>query len=191
MDNNAARLELFRQAINTQADAEAAEIVRETDEKCEALSREKSERSRSAALDEIRAEQAKTSAKYRRELSRCDFEMKKAVLSHRNALIEEFFATAQERLAEFTRAPKYAEYLKKAAANALETLGSDAVINARPQDAEAVRAVTKLDVKPDGSIIIGGISARNETKGLFADYTLDSRLRAEKAAFADKSELRL
>lgn len=191
MDNNAARLELFRQAINTQADAEAAEIVRETDEKCEVLSREKSERSRSAALDEIRAEQAKTSAKYRRELSRCDFEMKKAVLSHRNALIEEFFAAAQERLAEFTRAPEYAEYLKKAAANALETLGSDAVINARPQDAEAVRAVTKLDVKPDDSIIIGGISARNETKGLFADYTLDSRLRAEKAAFADKSELRL
>lgn len=191
MDNNAARLELFRQAINTQADAEAAEIVRETDEKCKALSREKSERSRSAALDEIRAEQAKTSAKYRRELSRCDFEMKKAVLSHRNALIEEFFAAAQERLAEFTGTPEYTEYLKKAAANALETLGSDAVINARPQDAEAVRAVTKLDVKPDGSIIIGGISARNEAKGLFADYTLDSRLRAEKAAFADKSELRL
>ena len=191
MDNNTARLELFRQAINTQADAEAAGIVREADKKCEALSREKSERSRSAALDEIRAEQAKTSAKYRRELSRCDFEMKKAVLSHRNALIEDLFARAQERLMEFTGTPEYEEYLKKSAEKAVETLGPDAVINARPQDAEAVRSATKLAVRPDSSIIIGGISAQNDTRGLFADFTLDSRLRAEKAAFADKSELRL
>lgn len=191
MDNNAATLELFRQAINTQADAEAAEIIREADEKCEALSREKSERSRSAALDEIRAEQAKTSAKYRRELSRCDFEMKKAVLSHRNALIEGFFAAAQEKLAEFTSTPAYAEYLKNSAAKAEELLGSGTVINARPQDIGAVKSVTNLAVNPDDSIVIGGISAQNEARGLFTDYTLDSRLRAEKAAFADKSELRL
>lgn len=191
MDKSTVTLELFRQAINTQADAEAEEITRSADEKRAAAEQEHRTRSASSMLDDIKAEQLRISAKYRKELSRCDFEMKKAVLSHRSSLIEEYFNEAEKRLAAFTESPDYAEYLRKAVRQAEELLGEGTQINARPCDAEAVRAAATLPVHEDNSIVLGGISAANESRGLFADFTLDSRLKDEKAAFADKSELRL
>jgi len=192
MDKDIIRLELFRQAINAQADADAAEIMRDADEKCAAVEREKSERSSNEALSELKAEQARNEAKFRKELSRCDFDTKKAVLAHRNALIEGFFDEIRARLADFTATPAYAEYLKNALAEVEKTLGGEnTVIGVRAADIKAAEALTRLPVRQDDSIELGGISAENAKLGLFADYTLDSRFREEKAAFADKTELRL
>ena len=192
MDNNAARLEMFRQAINTQADAEAAEIKRLADEKLSALTRERSERSANEALAEIKAERSRVEAGFKKELSRCDFEMKKAVLQHRNQLIEQLFSELRQKLSDFTSTPAYTEYLKKALEKAAAEVGSSgAVIYARTADVAAVKQLTGLPVEVDNSIGIGGICAGNASAGLFADYTLDSRLAQQQELFSGKSELRL
>lgn len=189
MDNLTARLEQFRQAINTQADAEAAEITRQSEEKRAALEKERSERSSGAALGEIRAERSRTAAKFRKELSRCEFDRKNSVLAYRNQLLEQLFGEIRQSISGWTSTPEYAEYLKKALEKARQDLPGDIVICARAADIPAVKALTSLPVEEDNSIILGGISARSEN--LFADYTLDSRLAEQKADFPNRSELRL
>ena len=192
MDNNKVRLEMFRQAINTQADADAAEITRQAEEKYAALTREKSERSANEALAEIKAERNRAAAYYKKELSRCDFEMKKAVLAHRNQLIEQLFGEIRQKLADFTGSPAYTDYLKKSVEKAASEVGSDgAVIYAKAADVPSVKQLTTLPVEQDSSIELGGICAGNAASGLFADYTLDSRLAQQQEQFSDKSELRL
>ena len=192
MDNNTARLEMFRQAINTQADAEAAELTRQAEEKYATLAKAKSERSANEALAEIKAERRKAAADYKKELSRCDFDMKKAVLAHRNQLIEQLFGEIRRQLAEFTNSPAYADYLKSAVEKAVSEVGSSgAVIYAKPADIAAVKQLTSLPVEEDSSIELGGLCAGNPSAGLFADYTLDSRLAAQQEQFSDNSELRL
>lgn len=191
MVKNTSRLELFRQAINSQADAEAEEISRQTEETSAALEKEKRERTAYEALSEIKAERSRIGSSFKKEISRCDYDMKRAVLSHRNELTERFFAEIGRKLSEWTKTPAYTEYLKAALAKAEEALGSETVIHARHEDTDAVRALTGLSVEEDSSITIGGISAADSARGLFADFTLDSRLAGEKAAFSNKSELRL
>lgn len=192
MVNNTSRLELFRQAINSQADAEAAEIARQTADTRSTLEKDKLERSTNETLSEIKAERERTAAGFRKEISRCDYDMKRAVLAHRNELTEQFFAEIRQKLSEWVNTPDYTKYLEDALKQAEQTLGSSGtVIRARSADRDAVQNLTALPVEPDDAISVGGISAENAGKGLFADFTLDSRLADEKAAFSGKSELRL
>lgn len=191
MDNMTARLELFRQAINSQADAEAAELTRQYEEKRSALDKEKSERSSGAALSEINAERSRTAAQFRKELSRCEFDRKNAVLAHRNQLLEQLFSDISEKLSDWTCTPEYTAYLSRALEKAQQELGTDIVILARSADVAAVKALTSLPVQEEKSIMLGGISASCPAKGLYADFTLDSRLAARKAEFPRRGELRL
>lgn len=192
MVNNTSRLELFRQAINSQADAEAAEIARQTADTRTTMEKDKLERSTNETLSEIKAERERTAAGFRKEISRCDYDMKRAVLAHRNELTEQFFAEIRQKLSEWVNTPDYTKYLESALKQAEETLGSSGtVIRARSADRDAVQKLTALPVEPDDAISVGGISAENAGEGLFADFTLDSRLADEKAAFSGKSELRL
>lgn len=192
MDNNKDLLELFRQAINTQADAEAAEIARQAKEKFASLSKEKSERSTNEALAEIKTERSRIASYYKKELSCCDFEMKKAVLAHRNRLIEQLFDEMRQQLADFVKSSAYADYLSKAVEKAVSEVGSSgAVIYARAADIAAVKQLTPLAVEEDNSIVLGGISAGNPSAGLFSDYTIDSRLAQQQEQFSCHSELRL
>lgn len=192
MDNNTTRLELFRKAIKTQADAEVSEIISRSEAKCAAIAQERSERSANEAISAIREEYDRTAAEYRRELSRCEYDMKKAILAHRFKLTNELFDEIRENLRSFTGSPEYTVYLKNAAARAESELGSNGtVIRIRPADAEAVKTLTNLPTETDSNIMLGGITALNAEKGLCLDLTLDSRLRDEEAAFADRTELRL
>jgi len=194
MENNTTRttrLELFRHAIDAQADAEITELVSQSEEKRAAIAKERSEHSTNEALGEIRAEYDRTAAEFKRELSRCDHEMKKAVLAHRHRLTTELFNEVREKLRSFSSSPEYSGYLKNAAARAENELGTGTIIRVRPADIAAVRELTSLTVEPDSSIILGGLTAVAPEKGLCLDLTLDSRLLDEEAAFSAKAELRL
>mgnify|MGYP004491405657 FL=1 len=194
MENNTTRttrLELFRHAIDAQANAETSELVRQSEEKRAAIARERSENSTNEALSEVRAEYDRTAAEFKRELSRCDHEMKKAVLAHRHRLTTELFNEVREKLLSFSASPEYSGYLKNATARAENELGAGTIIRVRPADIAAVRELTSLTVEPDSSIILGGITAVAPEKGLCLDLTLDSRLLDEEAAFSAKAELRL
>lgn len=189
MDNINARLDKFRQAINKQADADAAELTRQYEKKRSAAESERSRRSADEALAQINSEKERASAQFRKEFSRCETEQRTAVLACRNQLMEQLFSEVRQRLIEWTDTPAYTEYLKKALEKAKQEFGSNIVICARERDIPAIQGMTTLPVTADGSVILGGISARCEN--LFADYTLDSRLAEQKAAFPQRSELRL
>ncbi len=59
------------------------------------------------------------------------------------------------------------------------------------KDVDRVKALTENEVRADSSIILGGICALDEDKGLFADLSIDAALADEKEKFSDKAELRL
>ncbi len=191
MNNNTARPEMWKRAINAQADAEIAELKAHAAEKRAAMGKEKSERAAKEAISEMTSERSRVEFRFKRDISKCDYDMKKSVLAHRNELIEGFFKDIAREIQDFSKTPEYTAYITRALERAHAELGdgADVVIIARPLDVDKVKPLTDYPVEEDASITLGGICARRGS--LYADFTFDRALENEKAAFSEKSELRL
>ena len=188
---NASKLEMFKAAIDKQADNEINSVTKKIRDRKSAVGKARAELAVREELSKIRAEQSASEARFKKELSRCDFEIEMAVRIHRKELIEVFFEEIEGELREFAKSSKYDEFLKSSLKKAEEELGAGCVILAREADLNRLSALTKNEVKEERSIRLGGICAKNEEKGLFSDYTLDSALKEEKEAFSSHPELRL
>ena len=193
MENNTAKLELFRQAIDAQADAEIAAFIQAEKDKAAAAVRARERLSDNAELGKILAEKDRIAAQFRKDIAKCDYEAKKDILSHRSKLIDEFFIELEEEMEEFVSSPQYADFLKRSIERVRTAIALDdnTVIYARHCDVELLRSMTACEVKTDSSIKLGGICAMCKRRGLFTDLTLDLALTDEKAAFSEKTELRL
>ncbi|MBE6889827.1 MAG: hypothetical protein E7485_07430 [Ruminococcaceae bacterium] len=192
MDNNA-KLELFRQAISRQSEEDAAAITAEIRERRKAAHKVKSELAAKDELDGIKQEISRSDAEFRREMSRCDYELKKAVLSYRNERITEFFSETEKRLQDFVSSEQYPEYLKRSLEKIRASIALDSatLIYARACDVDIVRSLTSCEVTADNSIKLGGLRAVCRTKNVLCDVTLDMALGDEKRLFTEKTELRL
>ncbi len=191
--DNTKKLEMFRQAIQEHAEAEVKELTAEIKARRSASGRTKDKLATKEALNRIRSELAHSEADVRREISRCDYELKKSVLVHRNELITEFFNETEEKLKQFAESEQYADYLKRSLEKirAAIALDSATLIYARPCDVDAVRALTSCEVTADHTIRLGGLRALCRNKNVLCDVTLDTALDDEKKLFAEKTELRL
>lgn len=187
----AEKAEMFRSAIDKQADEEIARSTKEIRAKKDAAGKAKAEHALAEELSKIRAEKSANEMRFKKELSRCEFETTKAVRAHRKQLIDKFFEELRGDLEEFAKSEKYEDFLKRSLAKAERELGESFIVLASANDVERVKKLTKHEVRTELTIMIGGIGALNEEKGLYADYTLDSALESERETFADKSELRL
>lgn len=187
----AEKAEMFRAAVDKQADEEIARGTKEIRERKTAAGKAKQEYELAEALARVRAEKSAAEAKFKKELSRCEFEAGKAVRAHRKELIDGLFEEIRAELSEFAKSEKYQDYLKRAISKAEAELGNVSYLMAAAKDVPAVRKLTKSEVREDKTIMIGGICAVDETRGLFSDHTLDSALANEREAFTDKPELRL
>lgn len=187
----AKKAEMFRTAIDKQADEEIALSAKEIRSRKSAAGKAKAQQALSDALSKVRAERSAYETKFKKELSRCGFQTTKAVRAHRKELIDGFFEELKGELAGFAESDKYSDYLKRSLAKAGKELGRDFVVLCAPKDAERLKKLTTHEVREEISIIIGGISALDEQNGLYADFTLDSALESERVAFTDKPELRL
>ncbi len=187
------KTELFREAINAQADEEASARIAELRERKASADKTRSELASKETLDSIRNETNRINTEYRREMSKCDYDMKKAVLIHRNELINGFFEETEQRLSVFAKSAEYGAYLKRSLEKikGMIALDNSAVVYAREQDIPAVRELTSCEVAVDNTIVIGGLRAVCKTKNVFCDATLDMALEDEKLAFTEKTELRL
>lgn len=192
MDNKQ-KLEMFSSAIDEQAQADISRITAEMQAKKEAASRLKSSAAQQEALDEIRAERSRFEASFKKSVSKCDYDTKIAVIAHRGRLVEEFFAEIERKTAEFAASPDYERYLKKMLEKARSEISLDdcTTVYARPADIELVKKLTACVVKPDPSIILGGICAACSEKNLYVDLTLDKAVAQQRRDFSLKSELRL
>lgn len=186
---NASKLEVIKLIIDRQADEEIAALTAQLREKSSARGKAHAEFAVREALAQIRAEEEAAAGKYKKEISRCDFETTKAVRIHRKELIEDFFEEIRTELCNFVQSDKYADYLKQSINKAKDALGSDCVILASLSDVDKVKELTDNEVRPDNGITLGGICALNEKKGLFADLSLDRALESEKSSFPETATL--
>ncbi len=191
--DNTKKLEMFRQAIQEHAAAEAKEITAEMRARRSASGRTKDKFATKEALNRIHNEITRSAAEHRREMSRCDYELKKSVLTHRNELITEFFAETEEKLREFVESENYPDYLRRSLEKIRAAIALDnaTLIYARPCDVDAVRALTSCEVTADTTIRLGGLRAMCRNKNVLCDVTLDTALEEEKKCFTEKTELRL
>ncbi len=191
-DRTSEKLKLFRIAINHQADEDIAVINKDALAK-RAKAKKAGKTASNDELRYLREERERVEAAMRKDISKCSYDMKKAVLRHRNQLIEDFFKQLESRLHQFVQSDSYTDYLR----NCLEkikcsiSLDEDTVIYARPADVELVRSLTSCEVVSDNGIAIGGLCARCKERNRYIDVSLDNALATEKAAFTAKAELRL
>lgn len=188
--NFAEKLEMFRREIDAQAKAQTDELEQQAKLKAGSAEKQRAELSEREALGELAAQKSRLSSRISKELSRVDFETKRAVLAHRKELIEQFFEQTEQELRDFAQSAEYGEWLSRTVKRAFAELGEDALIFAAPRDVERVKALAG-NAAADGSIQIGGIHARSAAGTLSGDYTLDSALEEEKQAFSQQSLLRL
>ncbi len=188
---NASKIGRFQAAVDGQADKEIAEQIELIRERKSAAGKARAQFEGREQLAKIRAERNAAETKIKKELSRCDFEIERAVLSHRKELIDGFFVELGEELRGFAASDKYEAHLKKSLEKAEESLGKSFVVLVKSDDVDRVKKLTSNEVRADNTISIGGICAMNEEKGLFADFSLDSALSEEKEAFVSKKELKL
>lgn len=187
----AEKAEMFRAAIDKQADEEIARSAKEIRARKSAAGKAGEEHEMAEALAQVRAERSVQEMKFKKEISRCEFETTKAVRAHRKEIIDRFFEEIRSDLVEFAKSDKYEGYLKRSLEKAESELGGKFIVFAAASDVEKVKKLTSHEVRADLTITLGGISALDEEKGLFADYTLDSAMNNEREAFTDKPELRL
>lgn len=180
---NASKVDMFKAIINRQADEEQARLIEELRQKSGARGKAHAEFAAREELAQVRAEENAAAGKFKKEFSRCEFETTKAVRLHRKELIEGFFGEIKSELAQFAKSDKYEEYLKRSLKSAEEALGKGCVIFAAPCDVDRVKRLTDNEVRADNNIMIGGISALDEEKGLFAELTLDRALADEREEF--------
>ncbi len=188
---NASKISRFQAAVDDQADKEIAEQIALIRERKSAAGKARAQFEGREKLAKIRAERNAAETKIKKELSRCDFEIERAVLSHRKELIDGFFEELGDELRGFAASDKYEAHLKKSLEKAEDALGKSFVVLVKPDDVDKVKKLTANEVRADNTISIGGICAMNKEKGLFEDFSLDSALDEEKEAFVNKKELKL
>lgn len=188
---NASKLSRFQAEIDKLADSEIAELsskVQQQSGQAEQL-HIKYEIHKEAA--KIRAERNAAETRIKKELSRCESDAERKVLSHRKSLIDGFFSELGEELRRFADSDRYEGYLRNALSKAEKELGKGFTVLAAERDVQKLKQLTENEVRADNSIAIGGICAMNEQKGLFVDYSLDMRLSQEREGFVSKRELML
>ena len=190
MDNNA-KIELFRQAVQEQADAEAKSAIATLRSNKAAAGRTKEELEAKAILNDIKNDFSRSEANFRREMAKCDYDLKKAVLTYRNKLITDFFDNIEAKLISFAVSDEYEGFLARSLEKIRTSISIDSatVIYARPCDVDKLRTMTSCEISTDSSIRLGGLRALCRNKNILCDVTLDMALQDEKRAFADKTEL--
>lgn len=186
------KLKLFRAAINHQADEDIAVINKDAMAK-RAAAKKSGKNVSNAELKDLQTERARAESKLRKEITKCDYDMKKAVLAHRLTLIEGFFEEIRGEIKSFTESEAYKDHLKRCLDKIRSSisLDEDTIVCARECDVDMVRTLTSCKVTADNSIRLGGLTAWCKEKDLFVDVSLDNALAAEKEAFSSKAELRL
>lgn len=191
MANTTDKKEMFRTAINKQADEEIAELTASMRAKKSAAGKAKAELAVREELASIHAEKNAADTRFKKEMSRCDFETARAVRVHRKELIDGFFAEIRQELTDFTKSSKYDGYLWNSLKKAEQELGKGCVILAAVKDVSRLEGLTRSEIREDNSIQIGGICAMDEERGLFIDLSMDKALEDEMEAFSNRTELRL
>lgn len=176
------KLQAFTDTVINEANDKASEIAAGAYERKQAvLEREKSViKAELEAKYQIKIKDAQAAAAA--ELSRTTLDQRKEYLKVRDEIAEKTVSRARELLCEYTASEGYAEYLIKAAKSAAYSLSGRFTVYVREADlrfADAIKAAAGekcTGVETDGTITVGGLTARSDAGGVIINETLDERL---------------
>lgn len=145
----------------------------------------------------IQNEMAQMKRNVASEVSKLEFEERKKLFAKRQAIVEDVFKKARERLLEFVSSPDYVDVLKRYAVSISKVLkksGTTLYISRRDERyaddiREAYGKICKVEVS--NKIKIGGILAVNKAMSLVVDETIDAKLEDQKKWFAENSKLNI
>ena len=127
-------------------------------------------------------------------VARQKLEARRELFKKREAMVDEVFSAAAERLAAFRASSGYLAFLKKSVAEAETVLGTTA-LQVTLDSADGAFVTELQSAYPDaefktgktGSRLPGGIYAADTAAARTADLTLESLLRDEKTRFLAES----
>ncbi|MBQ8781705.1 MAG: V-type ATP synthase subunit E [Oscillospiraceae bacterium] len=181
------KLRKFIEAVNSEAEARASEILTEAEQEKKRIISAAEEKGRREAELYLDDKKSNAGRDFVREVSRAELEMKREVLLHRDELTNQLFAAVEKRVAEYRKTPAYAEKLKEMLTAA--QVDGDAEIMLAPEDmkyADSLKKALKTDkavFKEDQNIRLGGMAVYFKEKGVVIDSTFDHALEDQRSEF--------
>lgn len=195
MANNEEKVSKFVQAITAYAEEQRDKTLREIESFKEERMQKAEQDVLSDAYQMIQKETLQIRADSVREMSRRDLDARKKVLSRRQAIMDEVFARAVEKLRAYAATPAYTDYLLKLLADMAAVLPAEGTVYAVSEadkgcaEALASRCPAGSRVETAADIRIGGLRGVNSHSGQIIDNTLDSRLESQRDWFTATSGL--
>ena len=154
-----------------EAEEEAAECIRETQERCAAES-----------AQQVTRAKAKITARYRKKMSQTGYQNKTAALAKRHALLMQIFAKLRQRLIDFTKSEDYLPWMKSLLTK--HQPEENAVILLREHDlglADMLKEAVSVpcSFRADKTVKIGGLSILSADGHRCENHTLDEAYTAQ------------
>mgnify|MGYP000870719642 CR=1 FL=1 len=141
----------------------------------------------------IQREMSQMRSRIARDLALKEMDLKRSILQKRQGITDDVFRLSAEKLKDYAGSERYGEFLKKSAQKIGALLDQPGtVIFYRPGDEKYEAEIrgafgSPCSFQTDETIRIGGIRARNDAMGLFADETLDALLESQREWFEEQS----
>ena len=179
------KLGSFENAVNAEVDKEIDDILSAANAEKETTLAKINDDSLSEAYGRIQNNIKKIESKYVKLIAKEELDVKRAVLVHKNELLEKLFDDVKNDLKKFAASDAYKSFLA-------EKLKDEKLENAkvclREEDFAFCdfldkSAGRKLDYVKDDSIKIGGLSVLYPNESIISDKTLDTAAEDAKADF--------
>ena len=186
----------FLQAINRCAEEQKNKIEAETHRHQE----EELNKAELAILEDayalIQKEMAQMRMSIAAELSQKEAASRRRLFLKRQAIEEEVFRKAAEKIREFRGTGGYRTYLEQSARELRAAFSQPGtVLDVSPEDGELSELLQKTfgdcRVETDPGISLGGVRGENQAMGLVADLTLDTKLQDQREWFAQHSGMKV
>lgn len=196
MANSEEKIQTFLQAINRHAQEQREQIHREVEAfKSQRLHTVEQEVLREA-YQLVQKERAELRDELSREMSGRYVQARAQLLTRRQEMLHEVFASARDRLLAFAQSGDYPAYMERALDELLTVLPAEGtVFFVCPRDEGLLPSLQKrcpaARFQTDAAIALGGIRGKNAQRGRVADNTLDEKLADQHAWFVENSGLAL
>ena len=196
MADTGEKLSRFQAEIDKEIKGEIDDILSSAKEKADEILSKADDEFIGDSYQRVSAETRSIQQELNKSVSHKSFEAKREILAYRNKLVDEFFGGISQKVLEFSKSEKYADYMEKAVreVNAAYPFYDGVTAYVKPADrelAERLLAEYKVPVEADRSIKLGGITFRYPNENSYVDRTLDESFRKAKDNFANNSAMQL
>ncbi len=197
MSDTVSKTDNFLRAIEKYAEEQRNKIKSEAETFKEKELTKAEEEGLREAYSFIQHKMASIKTEISRELSKAESQSRREIFIRRMEIADEVFKRAEDKLIQFTKTDKYADFLKKSVRETAKYLKSDDVIIFVNENdmrfSEDIKSSfgNQCEVRPSEDITIGGISAQSRKLGLIADETLDTKLSEQREWFCENSGLHI